>query len=187
MLIFDDWMFSCPNLDLVEIAMSRPTELDLQRGNPMKIWAGGARRKAVRRKLKEIRVLADTGFRINMWELGMGLHQFPTLKNFALANAMFTNLDWEVFLEASETGVPSGWALDVVWLSNSLHSADYGPDMVFERYTGDSDMADLIANGVAKEIRIEHVAFPLGEERELKFGVGKGYCYPEFEIFEEEL
>jgi hypothetical protein len=186
MPIFDDWIFNCSNLEFVEIAMCRPTELDLQRDDPMTIWAAGERREYVPRKLSEIRVLADTGFRINMWELATSLHQFPALKKFALGNAMFTGLDWEVFFGGSETGHPCGWGLDGLWLLNPLHSADYGPDMVFERYTGDSNMADLIANGVAKEIRIEHVRFPWGEGKELKLGVGRGCSYPGFEVFGEE-
>jgi hypothetical protein len=73
-----------------------------------------------------------------------------------------------------------------MWLSNPLQSAKVGPDVTFERYTVDAVTADVVANGVTKEIKIGHVSFPWGANIQVELGVGRGYSYPGFEVFEEE-
>jgi hypothetical protein len=186
--VFDAWIYRCPNLEYLEIAMCRAPGFDLEQLGPQQFWNFQPRDllETPPTKLTEVRLLTDTSFYIDGDMLLMGLADFPALKRLALGHFMMRDRTWvDLF-----AGLLDVWRwkieLDALWLLNPMINSilpwNTPPEPPYRRYDN-HDVARETAKGAAKEVRIIHLPFPWGEGPVVA-GLGRGYDFPRFEVFE---
>jgi hypothetical protein len=196
--IFDGWLFHCPNLEYLDIALCRSPECDPDL--PMDIWwtrddfpwfpTLARPKEYALTKLTELRLAIEVGFCNTHSTFLDGLTDFPALKKLVLGQFMTFHMDWKSFLD--NLGETNEWRidLDVLWLLNPLQddNAEEWTHPPYARYGNDATTL-AAARGAAKEVRIIHKAFPWddgvikGVER---LGEGRGFRYPSFDVFEEQ-
>jgi hypothetical protein len=183
--IFGDWLYRCPNLEFLEIALCRESTVpSSDRLTMVQIFRSDKPPKGILpSKLEEVRVLTDTGFTIAPDYFVSSLKMFPALKKLALGNFLFIGDGLTPFFnELKELQDDTQREkLDVLWLLNPTY-AGISDGLPFRRYDYEDNPA---AKEVVKELRIRHTKFPW-EEKELHVGYGRGYAYPRFEEFESE-
>jgi hypothetical protein len=113
--VFDAWIYQCPNLEYLEIAMCRAADFDLEQLDVQQFWNFEPRDplEMPPSKLTEIRLLTNTSLNIDGSMLLMGLAEFP-LKKLALGQFKVRDRTWvELFLRLRN---PERWKLELVIL-----------------------------------------------------------------------
>jgi hypothetical protein len=183
--IFDEWIFRCPNLECLEIALCRTPEWKHE-GIHNQPWSLPGTRKPEQHtamKLKELRLLADTSFHMLIFSLVTAIQEFPAHKKLALGHFMIEMTTWYDFFEHLRDMSQYGVSLDILWLLNPMEEADRRFSPAYERYGG-GNIGMQESKGAAKEVRIIHLPFPWGG-KEVRQGVGRRFLYPNFDVFEE--
>jgi hypothetical protein len=186
--IFDTWVFRCPNLEFLEIALCRmpSPELDRDRHNVQQFWLPYDERHSFVHdpptKLREVRLLTDTDVLVDTISLLQALKEFKGLKKLCLAHLMLEGATWCDFFQ--DLRGKKSLDLDVLWL---LNPADRHPwrERVWTRYDLNPKIVEVMTLGAAREVRIVHRPFPWGGgNKSVDVGDGRGYRYEGFEVFE---
>jgi hypothetical protein len=191
--VFGQWIYCCPNLEVLEIALCRYPDWSYrwQQYSTQRFWLPIDQRRGkyeAPRNLAEIRLIADTSYLIDAHNLLMGLHEFPSLKRLALGHFMLLDETWGFFVDELRNKQEWDLNLERLWLLNPTHNSrhpDHFPTTPWLRFLGLES-----ARGAATEVRLVHLNFPwvpsdADSQDALRPGDGRGYRYAGFEVFEE--
>ncbi|KAF2821188.1 hypothetical protein CC86DRAFT_110302 [Ophiobolus disseminans] len=177
--LFDSWVFMCPNLEYIEMAICRPLGSKIKPHNMQVCWDPEVPNEKPPSKVREVRLIADTDV---LWEsrgLILGLSHFPLLRKLALAYFQLKAHSWQIFFHDLRNTDFWEVHLDTLWLLNPTTNED-DTLLHFVRFRDEPS-----AQGAAKDIKIIHLPWPWGGEEEVVQGAGRGFAYERFEAFEE--
>jgi len=184
--VFDSWVFMCPNLEYLEIALCRPHNWEVESQKMLLFWIPEEWRHPDEKpplKLTEVRLIGDTDTLFDSRQLLSGLHRFPALKKLALAHVQMRQLPWPMFFDDLRNTAKWKVYLDTLWLLNPTTCEATWPVGPYVRF-----MDEKAAVGAAKEVKIVHTPWPWGKsgsEEDVMPGQGRGSVYERFEVFEE--